>query len=320
MFKKWSVRAFLLILLTSLVVPLWYFCLRGDYFLNVSVVYSRFFNNPCIELEVEGAVYLVLIDSAASSEFTLNKESLAKMSNKQFIGTQKWIDFRGNQYESARYLVPEMKIKKMKINNAVVKEESVGFLTAGAIVQAQRTKDEVLREFDGRMGLGMLEKLNWLFDFSNNVMIASSKISNLTRKGYFIDRFLKIPMKINNYGMTLCVDTDAGQLTLLLDTGSGKNLIKPSLIKDKISENTSKIFKTSNFFIGGRNYGEQNFYPFEFSDFWDGIDGVIGMDFLKAHIFYLDFKNQLIYIGDSQEVSLNEYHSSAAKKPLKMCR
>ena len=49
------------------------------------------------------------------------------------------------------------------------------------------------------------------------------------------------------------------------------------------------------------DYSMQNmeFLLFDFSEKFEGIDGILGMDFFSKHLIYLDFKERKALIGPS---------------------
>jgi hypothetical protein len=49
--------------------------------------------------------------------------------------------------------------------------------------------------------------------------------------------------------------------------------------------------------IGGLNFGEIDLYAYDFSDKFAEFDGVLGMDFCRKHVIYLDFNEKKALIS-----------------------
>ena len=90
----------------------------------------------------------------------------------------------------------------------------------------------------------------------------------------------------------------------MLDTGSGHNLIKTSLLKDKTLKDWipgKQRYHSSKFVMNGRDFGSTAFVPFELSSFFENLDGILGMEFFNEYIVYLDFEKKIAHIGKSTE-------------------
>jgi len=73
----------------------------------------------------------------------------------------------------------------------------------------------------------------------------------------------------------------------------------PSLAKNFTCEVESEnlpFLPSSRLVLGGEDFGKKSLYLVDFTEKITEIDGCIGMDFLKQHVLYLDFKNNLAYI------------------------
>lgn len=89
---------------------------------------SAFSSLPYVDVEIEGKIYKLVIDSGGSALLNLRGEVLKNV-NKNPLGKNKWIDMRGNQYESKKHLIRELKIKKSVFGNIEVVEENDDFIS-----------------------------------------------------------------------------------------------------------------------------------------------------------------------------------------------
>ena len=101
--------------------------------------------------------------------------------------------------------------------------------------------------------------------------------------------------------MLVQVETDVGKLNLAVDTGATATLIKPSLVKNlplKKDKHGCSFCITSRFAFAERNFGQLDLYIYDLIPQFQEIDGFLGMDFLRNHVVYIDYKDKFIYIGD----------------------
>ena len=90
----------------------------------------------------------------------------------------------------------------------------------------------------------------------------------------------------------------------MLDTGCTRSLLKPSVIEGlESTEWNPGLFSwhSSKFSFGGQGFGSLDFLLVEMAPIFSKIDGMIGMDFLKEHVVYIDFQKKRAYIGKSDE-------------------
>ncbi|MCB9093328.1 MAG: hypothetical protein H6620_12305 [Halobacteriovoraceae bacterium] len=117
---------------------------------------------------------------------------------------------------------------------------------------------------------------------------------------------MKVPFVKNNLGVCFDVRTDFGMLRLWLDTGCTMSLVKPSRFPKtrKVSGKARfglPIFSSIDFTMNGHQMGPIEMLFFDIGD--DGllseIDGILGVDFLKKYVVYLDFENSIAYLAES---------------------
>jgi hypothetical protein len=116
-----------------------------------------------------------------------------------------------------------------------------------------------------------------------------------------LQQLVKVPFHFDRGAMLVQAETDIGKLNLAFDTGASLTLVRSSFVKDLTSQKDFRglFFCTiSHFAIGGRNFGKLDLYPFDVVPQFQKMDGILGVDFLKNHVIYIDYKDKIIYIGD----------------------
>jgi hypothetical protein len=188
-----------------------------------------------------------------------------------------------------------------------VAEEGVGFRENNRLrgVEDKKIEEEFDRKIVGRIGseiffLGGLEAL--FLDLGHSNFFVISDVSRFHGDGYSIESILKIPYEWN-HGFVIEIETDFGKGKFLLDTGLTFSLLRESFVKGKDSVEAQGDLKrviSSKFQIGGEDFGREAFYSYPLGSSVGAVDGILGMNFFKRYALLLDFKNNVVYIGRSQ--------------------
>lgn len=241
---------------------------------------------PHVDVEIQGKSYCVLLNLSTIVPMALHKDILSSVEKKPH-GTIKFMDEQANIIEYPTFLVKEIKIGSLIINDVIIAEGS----------------DELNDERRvGEIGMPLLSKNNLIFDLPRSTIIACNSKYKLKKIGYNLENMIQIPFEMENTagGITFPVSSDLGIKTLALSTGFTLTSIKSSLINENEVQNDDfgAMFISSTFVMGGKNWGSQKLYLRDLPEEMQQFNGAIGMDFLSQHIFYIDFRNKIVYIGD----------------------
>ena len=271
------------------------FNFRGSYYFVIPIECLNSYQIPCTSIEIEGNKYQVEIDLGSKTAISLDKKVLGKIDKKQ-CGTSRRIDFRGNEYETSTYFIPKTKVGTLSAKHIKAREESVEFTTKNAIIL--ETKEN---RCEGRIGRDFFHGKNIFMDFGRYTFIACSQLKNLEKEGYKSKDFLATPFKDTANGIILEIETDLGKQKFIFDTGTSISVIRPQELgaDNQKQKNGIPIIETSKFIIDGINFGSRELYLLDITQAFDGIDGILGMDFLKEHPVYLDFAKHTAYIGNA---------------------
>ena len=289
------------ILLVLIMIAL--FSARGlfrHYYFVIPIEFLNAYQIPCTSVEIEGNRYQVEIDLGAKTALSLRIDVLEKL-KKDPCGTSRRIDFRGNQYETSLYLIPEVKVGGLLLKKIKAKEESIHFATkASVLIEANEPFNA------GRIGRDFFLGKNIGMDFGHCTLVACSQLKDLRTAGYAIHKWRACPFKSTADGIVLEFETDMGKRKFVLDTGATVSVFKwqegqGHSIKQR---NGMEIIETSKFAIDGIDLGHRVLYLLEMAQEFKEIDGLLGMDFLKEYLLYLDFTKETAYIGKSAEESV----------------
>ena len=233
-------------------------------------------NEPVIDLSIEDKVYPLKLDLGSAIFFSLEEEILQNIDKLKY-GTFKWYDFRGKQYESPTYTIPEAKIGNLKFTNVLVNQDSMDFHT-------NVTFNGPPLQLPGMIGSSILEKYNLFLDFAHDAIYASRDHLSLQQRGLLSNNLLAIPFTLHPDGIILSVQTDGGIYRLMLDTGATFTIIRAP---------HSDI--TEKFCIMGHDFGKRSIKVLDVHPRFD-FDGCLGMDFLCEYPLFIDYPNKMIFI------------------------
>ena len=252
-----------------------------NYFENIPVILDSH-NNPIVNVSIEDNTYPLLLDLGSSISFSLQNKVLQKI-NKHKFGTYKWLDYKGNQYESPLYTIPQVKISNLTFSHALAKRDDEDFQDNVSLEPLQELPAG-LHPPSGMIGLPILEKYNLFLDFPHSKMYGCKDHLLLQNQGLLSENLLAISFTPHPDGIFIQVETDAGVQRLKFDTGATLTVIRaphPSI--------------TEKFCIKGHDFGKQSIKPLDLCQKYD-FDGALGMDFIKNHPIFIDYINKTIFI------------------------
>lgn len=257
---------------------------RSKYFEQIPVTFTKR-NDPIIDVSLENEVYPMKLDLGRSFAFSFDSKILNKI-NKNKYGVSRWHDFRGNQYESPIYTVPEIRMGNLTFPNVLINQDSEEFHLNTTVVG-----DPL--QVPGVIGLSILQTYNLLLDFPHSVIYASKDLGLLQEANLFSNHFLPVPFTFHPDGIILNVETDNGVHRLMLDTGTTISVIRaphPSY--------------TTKFNIMGHDFGARFVLSLDVTTQFD-IDGFLGMDFLCEYPIFIDYTNKMVFIELERGHTLN---------------
>lgn len=245
---------------------------------------------PTTKIKIEDKNYLVKIDLGTKLSLVLTKKNLLEL-HKEKKGEVEWKNFRGISYVANSYILPKINLGKLALCNVLAHESSfkcrkVTYLSGNP------------KEYPQTLGRPLFEKYKLLLDCKNNRLFISNDLKKLKKNGYDIKRFIKVPCKMGRTGLILEADTDLGKKSLTLDTGSTFSALRNSpQIKSTGNKLDLPLFSSQKFAIGGKDYKALDFLLLDITPELNELDGILGMDFIKKHVMYIDFPNRVVYIG-----------------------
>lgn len=262
-------KSFVLSLLLTAIgfVFLFWNSFSKGYYNSCVVTYDRY-SRPLITTQIQNHSYDLEVRIGSRFPLFLNKETLDQI-EKQAQGISHWHDIHGQQHEAPSYLIPKIKVGDLILTN----------------IAANQVQDEG----PGILGKWLGGEYNLFVDFPHSRIIACDSFPKLCKK---LDRthWAQAPFELTPGGITLNSSANFGNLRLVINTTSTRNLIRSSLAP------TEKHLTSPTFSINGVELGSITFETIDLPDGLGEIDGFIGMDFLKNHAIYLDYAHKTAHI------------------------
>lgn len=266
------------------VLTLTLFIIGGTYLKSQSKAeYGRIFVSfgsfhiPFVEATIQGKAYPFKINlDWTLFPLYLGKDVLSQIDKKS--NGLMTIDVNNDQIEVLTYLIPKIEIGDLVYYNVLAMEFDEDNQAA-------------------MIGLKFFEDQNLLLDFPNSTIITCNDLNKLKQVGYFIEEMTKAPCEVGRKGLIVAADTDLGLVKLGVSSINAWSIMRLDLAREKIMSASEKQFlTTSSFKIGERDFGCKDFYLYDLSPATYKADGCIGMDFLKNHILYFNFRSKTVYI------------------------
>ena len=268
---------------------------------------------PVIEISFLDKKIKTMIDTGSSFEFSIPRR-MSCFNKSESIRQATSLNYKGEGTPVEIYSLPSLTIHGNELTNILVsvgKKENVTTIDSLTMKRVGSVKREGL----GVLGYPLFYRTNILFDFPNSGLhfIEPNKLHKL---GIRLAQLTAIPFELTEIGMVLAVETDFGMLRLLLDTGTSKTLIHERVMKEKegyTDELGNSCTQTEKFALGSVDYGEQKIYLWDIEVF-DGVDGILGMDFLRKYPFYVDYHKRVIHFGFHSFYPDDEHHNQGMQE------
>jgi len=240
----------------------------AGYYSFYAITYDEY-DYPFVALKLQSKECKLAVDIGSRFPLFLCKETLDGI-NKQPQGIAMWHNLNGEKREAPSYFIPKMQVGELTLKNVLA-------------YQSVQKDYDVLGKFLGG-------EFNLLLDFPHDRIIACDTISKLQAKKLAGKQWVSLPFEMDCGGIVVLVDTDYGTRRLAINTTCTFTHLRSSLI----SSGQPSI--SSSFCLGGQKFDRVSFRPIDLPEGLSGIDGFIGMNFLKHHAIYFDYTHKIAYI------------------------
>ena len=289
-----------IILLLATFVPFYFifFAYPEKTFLRIPITFDSA-EMPLLKTKIEKNSYWIKLDLGSKFQMTLSKSILNSL-NKTPHAIAHWRDSKGNFYEAPSFSIPKIVIgETFALTNFIAVQKNDNHEKNTTIWDDDQNAIRSV-EF-GSLGRPLLEKTNLLLDFPHSAIFLCKDNKSFEQTGISLEEMTKVPFEKTLKGMIIKTETNQGSLRLLIDTCSTVSIIRASLLENlehPKEKHGFSVFTSSQFVIGDKNFGKQKFLLYDLASELQELDGVLGMDFLKTHLVYIDYSNTTIFIGE----------------------
>jgi hypothetical protein len=267
---------------------------NGPYFYPIQI--SKYTNAklPCIEIRINETTVSATLDLGFRGQFSFLPSFLEQIQNKEYVGSEKRHGIQGGEYEENLYEIPSIEIGPVKFSSPIAYEHSEKF-NLDAIIKND-DEGSSLHE-PGRVGWKLFGNTNLLLDLGNEKIAFCDSIETLKKEGYPAETFAKSPLLLERGLVEFKAEVDGCSLRCVLDTGATCNVINTDEENCKFDEESKTNF--ASFKIGRTEFGPISFYRFPIK-IPIHIPAILGMEFFKTHLVFLDFFDNCVYFLSTQ--------------------
>lgn len=266
------------------------------------------FEGPIIQAQIGKKICPFIFDTGSAFPFSMYKKTLRDL-DKQQVGSLIYSNVLEENFSAKLFSIPEIKIGGLVFNQATILEKRKKFLKNTSFGKKEKSDPK------NYIGRPILERINLLLDFPHRKIWQIGSADQLKKIGLDVNKMIQVPFELTKWGMILDVDLDIGKLRLTLDTGSTWTIVKSSILKEFTLNKGKHLFYylSPKFQIGEKDFGRHRIYSLDIFPFTSEVDGILGMDFLKYQIVYIDYQKRMLYIANPIDRNFFRVFSSFRK-------
>lgn len=274
---------------------------QKPYFITAPITKWSATQAPCLDILIEKKRISVELDLGFRGNVTFTKQWVDSLSSKTFLREKTMYGIRGKEYATNLYQVPALEIGKMTFLKPILQEEEEIFAKDSTFVQ--KGQKESPKE-PGRVGWELFSNVNLLVDAKNSLIAFCDSLDTLEMHGYKVEEFTCSPLLLQRGLVEVEVEIPEGMVRCVLDTGSTWNMLncesEPKQSIDDLIWKEDNIVEYSSLKINENDFGPISFHKLPIK-IPIRVEAILGMDFFKNHIVFLDFKKKFIYFSKYQE-------------------
>src|SRR3989344_4707387 len=272
---------------------------NAPYFEVVSVTKFTAADLPCIPIQIGGKRVSLELDLGFRGDLEFCSEFLVQIPEIKYLSSKTMYGFRGHEAETKLYAIPEIKMGRMTFYRLIAQEDAGELSQHSSIVKEghERSFDP---EIKGKAGWELFCRSNLFLDLKNSKIAGCDSFATLEKQGYPAGTFVKTPLLSERGLVEFNAITPNGPLLCVLDTGSTWNILNTELEQGKTIEQVvwepDNALKFVDFKIGDVDFGKMEFHRFPIN-LPIHLAAILGMEFFKEHLVFLDFDEGQIYIA-----------------------
>ena len=249
---------------------------------------------PCLDVQLEGETFSLELDLGFQGELTIDPEPLNNLLAKTFLHSDVTDGIRGKKYETDLYRIPEAQIGPLVFTHPILQSNSHQFTQDSVFVKKGKPS---LQEV-GRIGWKLFQSTPLLVDVPRETLIICDSLNALKAHGYGIESFSKSKLFTNRGLLEFEAHTSSGPLLCTLDTGCSWNIINATThtsIQEALWD-PENVRITPTFSLENQDFGPISFHAISIQ-MAIPLDAILGMEFFRDHLVFIDFSAEEIYIS-----------------------
>lgn len=277
---------------------MWYRNKKEVFFIPVPFAKFSSSNTPFLDVNIQGKVISLKLDLGFSGYLSLSNR-FTDLFDQKIPTTQRDVfGIRGKPHPCDEYHLDNIKIDRVTFSNLVLQKEIDELVKESCF---SKNSDPSIFEKDGKLGWKIFRNSNLLIDINNAQVAFCDSFTTLQSKGYFNRDYAKIPLLLDRGLVEINTKSSIGFLRCVLDTGSTINILNGKLDQgENIEEaiwNANNIIESPFFKVDEYDLGVIEFARLPIC-LPIPIDAVLGIEFFKNHLVFLDFLNGFAYISN----------------------
>jgi len=246
-----------------------------------------------VPLTIDNNDFFLLLDIGSFSSITINKRYSRHLKIKKTGIVKSHLGVKGTVHQSDEVIFPNVALGSLKLGNIKGFIDS-DWLDSGMIIHGKNSLSSPRN--NGVIGRSLLKKLKIIIDLRNEKLILADTISDLEKIGYFINEWPLINFYNTDIGIELDVKVNNKKGRFILDTGASHSLLRKTFFNEKDIDSQIDFFKADNLQIKNIDYPNFDFILLNFEQPAE-VDGILGIDFFKGKMIFLDMQTNIIKIN-----------------------
>lgn len=258
---------------------------QNSFFLPLDITEFSLQKVPYLSTRIENRELSLLLDIGSSDDVALILPVLNQLQDKTYLQQRQHCGFRGKVHESATYKIPKLQIGNLTFWEPSLSEETGEFQVEGSL---DVEPSAVLK--DGRLGWHLFTGSNLLLDLGCSKIAFADSFSTIQNRGYAHVPFAKVPLLRDRGILEIEAEVNHQRVRCLLDTGATWNLLNSE--EEGCAAIHSSITINQVAFDPIVLHTLPIHLPFP-------VDVILGMEFFREHIVFIDFAENSVYIARS---------------------
>ncbi len=245
-------------------------------------------SRPLVPVKIKGKQYLLELNFGSKADMQLCKSTL------DLLEAPKIDNFSLHTLKGIFMVVPSY-----VVNNIELSGKSP--FTARALMDVHtKPKTKSFLKIAGCLGRGILEKDTLFLDLQRKRFALGLNLSQLVKAGYKIEKMERYPFFMSKLGLVLPCTVEGHPVRLGIGAYSPCSFLflhaHPSPLAH-IASTSATSCSLPHLMLGKQDLGVKKFFFLQVSDLLEDIDGELGLDFLKTHTLYIDYREKIVYVG-----------------------